>query len=323
VPVTPLKLTIRPQQNGSRLDTALAEWLPRMLGRPVSKAKVRKLIMAGAVDINGRGARSAAIPLSTGMTIYVRVDARRLFADETSRDREFVLTQDQILFEDADLIVVNKPAGLPLHTTADETRKNLAGEVRRFLFERDGAEPYLGVHHRLDRDTSGVVLFTKSQRANAGVSRMFSEHTVLKIYHAITIAPQGGLRKQWNVRNRLGKIGTTSKRARYGAVKSGGQIAETAFRVIEVYPRGVWIEAIPKTGRTHQIRVHLSEGGMPILGDDLYGPEHRSDAPRLMLHARELRFQHPITGEIISVTSPLPADFERTLLEFKLSTGSR
>jgi RluA family pseudouridine synthase len=291
----------------------LSEWLPQMLGRSVSKAKVRKLIMAGAVHVDGRAARSAAIPLSAGMTIHARVDARKLFADETSRDRAFSLTQRHILFEDEDLIVVDKPAGLPLHTTADEARKNLAGEVRRFLAERDGMEPYLGLHHRLDRDTSGVVLFTKSRRANEGVSRMFSEHSVVKIYHAITIHPPGRLRQEWTVRNRLGKIGTTSKRTRYGAVASGGQSAETAFRVIEECARGVWIEAIPKTGRTHQIRVHLAESGLPILGDDLYGPGHSSHAPRLMLHAKELIFPHPITGTSISVNSPLPEDIQSLL----------
>jgi 23S rRNA-/tRNA-specific pseudouridylate synthase len=97
-------------------------------------------------------------------------------------------------------------------------------------------------------------------------------------------------------------------------VPSGGSLAETSFRVIERRPRGIWVEAIPKTGRTHQIRVHLAEYGLPILGDDLYGPpDHSSIAPRLMLHAAQLIFRHPINRDEVRVKSPLPADFQECL----------
>src|SRR4029434_9183165 len=137
--------------------------------------------------------------------------------------------------------------------------------------KRTGVEkPYLGVHHRLDRDTSGIVLCTKSSRVNAAVAKSFSGHQVMKTYHAITI-PCRNLKAEWTIKNHLGKASTKSKRSRYAAVRSDGDFAETFFRVIADHPRGVWVEAIPKTGRTHQIRVHLSECGLPILGDDLYG----------------------------------------------------
>ena len=144
---------------------------------------------------------------------------------------------------------------------------------------------------------------------------------MVKIYHALTVAPrQGGLqkklKKQWEIKNYLGKIPARPNRARYGAVDSDGALAETSFRLIAQYPRGLWIEAVPKTGRTHQIRVHLSEYGLPILGDDLYGAGdiRESDiAPRLMLHAAELIFQHPITEREIAVKSPQPEDFRQCL----------
>lgn len=294
-----------------RLSEALGDWLPEALGRPVSRAKVRKLIMAGAVYVNGRPVRIASKTLSSGATIEAHVDVARLFDDSTSRDKRFELTAARILFEDDDLVIVDKPPGLPSHPTADEARDNLFAAVTRFLAKRDGiAQPYLGIHHRLDRDTSGVVLFTKSKRVNAAVAEMFSRHKVIKIYQALTIPKGKRLGREWTIKNYLGKISSKSKRARYGAVESDGDFAETSFRVIAEYSRGFWIEAIPKTGRTHQIRVHLSEYGLPIMGDDLYGFAD-SQVPRLMLHAAELRFPHPITGHEISVKSPLPGDFEQ------------
>jgi 23S rRNA pseudouridine1911/1915/1917 synthase len=310
-----IKLIATVEHAMKRLDQVLADWLPEALGRPVSKAKARKLIMAGAVYVNGRPVQLPSKALAPGVTVEALVEVERLFEDSTSRDRKFELTADSILFEDEDLIAVDKPPGLPAQPTLDESRDNLFAAVNRSLSNRNRIEkPYVGVHHRLDRDTSGVVLFTKSERVNAAVAETFAKHRVTKIYHALTV-PRGtsGL-KEWTVKNYLGNISSKSKRARYGAVKSDGKFAETSFRVFEEYPAGIWIEAIPRTGRTHQIRVHLSEYGLPILGDDLYGPNPlHSTAPRLMLHAAELIFPHPVTGRGIRIKSPLPADFQRCL----------
>jgi 23S rRNA pseudouridine1911/1915/1917 synthase len=309
VAVRKFKLTV-----SKRLDQALGDWLPEALGRPVSKSKVRKLIMAGAVYVNGRPLRIASKLVSAGTTIEARIDAAKLFGDAPSRDIKFELTADCVLFEDEDLIVVDKPAGLPSHPTADESRDNLFAAVMRFLSRRDGiAEPYLGIHHRLDRDTSGVVLFAKSKRVNAALAEMFTSHKIVKIYQALTVAPRTKLDREWTIKNSLGKVSSKSKRAKYGAVKTDGDRAETLFRVIAEYVHGIWIEAIPKTGRTHQIRVHLSEYGLPILGDDLYGAGPDELAPRLMLHAAELRFPHPVTSRELSVRSPLPDDFQQCL----------
>ena len=284
--------------------------------------------MAGAVRLNGRPVRNASKTLAPGITIEAAVDLDKLFADSTTRDKKFELTAAHILFEDDDLIIIDKPPGLPSHPTVDKARDNLVSALTRFLSKRDGiAKPYVGVHHRLDRDTSGVVLFTKSARVNSAVAASFSNHQMLKSYQALTMprrAPglRNRLQKQWTVKNRLGKLGSKSKRVRYGPVDSDGAVAETSFHVIADYPRGVWIEAVPKTGRTHQIRVHLAGSGLPILGDDLYGPDGFSEpiassAPRLMLHAAELRLPHPITKREICVKSPLPVDFKECLERLK------
>jgi 23S rRNA pseudouridine1911/1915/1917 synthase len=307
--VTKLQLITTPDQARKRLDDVLTEWLTQAFDRPVSKAKARKLLMAGVVRLDGRITRIASLTVSPRSTIEVRIDLAKLFGDSASRDRSFELTAGRILFEDEDLIVVDKPAGLPTHSTADEARDNLVAAVTRFLVKRDGAAR-LGIHQRLDRDTSGVVLFTKSKRANPAVGKIFSNHEGIKIYQALTVS-RPKLKAEWTIKNYLGKIASKSKRASYGAVESGGVYAETSFRVISRHRSGNWIEAIPKTGRTHQIRVHLSEYGLPILGDDLYGPA--VSASRLMLHAGQLIFPHPITGADMSVRSPLPDDFERCL----------
>jgi 23S rRNA-/tRNA-specific pseudouridylate synthase len=157
------------------------------------------------------------------------------------------------------------------------------------------------------------VLFTKSQRANPPLAESFAKHEVVKVYQAVTLPRLKMHREQeFTVKNYLGKVSAKSKRAKYGAVDAGGAFAETFFRVIGESPSGLWIEAMPKTGRTHQIRVHLAEYGLPILGDELYGSA-KASVPRLMLHAVRLVFPHPTTKRKVVVESPLPADFKLLL----------
>lgn len=304
-----LKTTL--EQRGQRLDQVLAGWLPQALSQPVSKAKARKLIVAGAVYLNGKRVRIASKELMPNAQVDVYIDARKLFEqDGRARDQAFEMSAERILFEDEYLIVVNKPPGLPTQPTLDEARDNLFASVKKFLATREGVvEPYLALHHRLDRDTSGVILFAKAKQANAGVARMFAEHLARKTYNAISaVAPGRRLRPEWVTKNFLGKLPVKGKQAKYGAVRSGGDPAETGFRLIEAWDQAAWIEARPLTGRTHQIRVHLSESGLPILGDTLYGGP-KGFAPRLMLHAVSLTFPHPIHQTEVSVQSPLPEDF--------------
>ena len=134
------------------------------------------MIVAGAVYLNGRRVRIASKELMPNATIDVYVDLNKLHSDSTQRDRAFVMTEDRILFEDPYLIVVNKPPGLPTQPTLDEARENLFTAVKKFLAQRSGksvTDTYLGLHHRLDRDTSGVILLTKSTEANPGVAELF------------------------------------------------------------------------------------------------------------------------------------------------------
>ena len=232
-----------------------------------------------------------------------------------------------MLFEDEWLLVVDKPAGMPTQPTLDARRASIFSTLKEYLQQRDGGTPYLGLHHRLDRDTSGVLLFTKDRKANAGTAALFAGKTMRKTYQALAVAG-AACPDSWEVKNYLGVIGRVGKAGKYGAVRSGGDPAQTSFRVLERLPGALLIEARPHTGRTHQIRVHLAEDGHPILGDAFYGgPMQLPAGPgrgvvpaaRVMLHAGALEFLHPVTKAALLVRSPLPADFEACLRRLRLS----
>ena len=292
------------EHEGKRLDALVGAWLPSALGRTLSKSAVRRLIMAGAVRIEGRPVRRPGMIVPIRKRLEVDVDADRL----TRTARNVPPERVRVLYEDEVLLAVDKPAGLPTHETADPARPHLVGLVKAYLGRDGGPAPYVGVHQRLDRDTSGVVLFAKDPSANRGLADAFAGRTVEKTYHALTVRPVRLPPATWQGTERLapsGKRGVSS-------VASGGQEAETLFRLLESHAHGLLVEARPRTGRKHQIRVHLAEAGLAILGDETYGaPVGR--VPRPMLHAIRLALPHPLTGEAVAIESPYPRDFEQAL----------
>lgn len=207
----------------------------------------------------------------------------------------------EILFEDKWLLIVNKPAGLPTQSTVDKSRKNLYDILRS-----DGRWPYLGLHHRLDVPTSGVVLLTKDKGINKSISEDFKNRIIKKTYNCLVVGKPAWTERQ--VENHLKQIKGRGGKALMQAVLSGGDFASTSFRVLETLNNGALIEALPHTGRMHQIRVHLQGIKFPIFGDALYG-KIDSRVSRLMLHACRLDFQHPISKIDLTVNAPLPIDF--------------
>jgi len=314
---------------GKRLDQVLSERLPEILGQPVSKGKVRKLVVAGAVYLNGKRVRIASKELLANAKIDAFIDIEKLMSGGPSKDQAFQMRASDVLYEDEYLIAVNKPPGLPTQPTLDEARENLFAAVKRFLAERDQViQPYLGLHHRLDRDTSGVVLFTKKTEANTGVSELFTKHLAQKVYQAVTLRPKpdvedSQLPLEWKIENYLGRDKSVGgKQSRFTAVRSGGDFAHTDFKLIEAMKEGLWVEARPRTGRTHQIRVHLTEYGLPIVGDPVYRRREPQSpgapqAVRCLLHAVSLTFPHPIHKNLVSIHSPLPEDFVQCLRALK------
>ncbi len=307
-----------------RLDQYLSALLQWPVGVALSKSKIRKLIMVGSVYLGGRRVSRANQVIVRGEEIKVWIDPEKLADRVSDEDPTFRLQDSDILFEDEWLIVVSKPPYLPTQPTVDENRINLFAALKLFVQNRElargsQAEPYVGLHHRLDRDTSGVVLFTKSKSVNAAVGELFSKHLAQKKYLAIVekrnLQPLKSC--DWIVKNYLARRGRSAQMAE---VKSGGDYAETQFIVLSESSKTALIQAIPKTGRTHQIRVHLAGYGLPIASDDLYGDylAHSSRkegqlAPRLMLHAESLEFKHPVHGQSILVKAPTPTDFVETL----------
>ncbi len=308
-----------------RLDQAVLSGFGSTLDEVSSLTKIRILLASGAIYVNRRKIKDPRFEVRPGavLEVYINQDRHQLGVGLG----QALIDSSSIIFEDEDLIIVNKPPRLPTQPTLDPSRANLFQSVKSFLKKRSGQEDvYLGLHHRLDRDTSGLVLFTKTERANAPVGALFQEHRIQKTYQAI------GFRalidqvdsfentQEYQVKNFLAEVAKVNQKRKYGAVESGGQVAETLFKVVERFKVGIWFEAVPKTGRTHQIRVHLAGLGYPILGDPDYFPSTVFPiirAPRLMLHAMQLSFSHPILGTPISVEAPLPDDFLSVLSKMR------
>lgn len=314
-----LELRISEDLSHLRLDEILGRWIPTEVEQAISKSKIRQLIMAGAVQINGKKCNSASQSVRLGSRVSVFLDLGRLYhSDQASKDLDVKISESDILFEDEFIIAFNKPAGLPTQATLDPSRKHLFGLAKELLQARNPSEKsYLALHHRLDRDTSGVLLLAKSESANRGVADLFKEHRIQKTYFAICENHSSVQKNTWTVKNYLAKDFTKRKVSRFHSVKSGGDPAETDFKILDQSALGLFIQAQPKTGRTHQIRVHLSEEGLPIVGDSHYG-WNGEGIRRVMLHAKNLKFIHPISQVETFIQAPLPEDFLETLKKYQL-----
>ncbi len=308
----------------TRLDDFLFDWLPDVLGKSLSKTKIRSLILSGAVYVNRHRNKIPATIIYAGAVLEVYFDEKKIgLDDQVVSPQQNSIKNDHVIFEDEWLIIINKNAGIPTQPTIDPNRANLFDLTKQYLANREKknfADVYLGMHHRLDRDTSGIVMFTKKESANKGVSELFLNHKIQKTYHCLVWlmpdSPKLNLQEKFEVKNFLAKVSPKNENARFGSVKSNGDFAHTFFRVLEVFKQGYWMEAQPKTGRTHQIRVHTSEMNLPIMGDPQYFPKNvltMIKAPRLLLHAYQLEFLHPISSLPMKVEAPLPDDFLKIL----------
>lgn len=309
-----------------RLDEFLRIHLPLLFEgeeKNVSNSKIRRLIVAGCIFVEGRQCRIPSFMLKPKSKVCAEIDEDRFFFEKKPDDLDFTLTEENVLFEDDSIIVVNKPAFIPTEGTIVESRKSMHSCVVEYLWKKNPSlrnPPYAGIMHRLDRETSGVLLFTKNRQVNKAVSDMFQNHSAVKTYRAVSSFSAGRTSSMGNsrslmskgssftVENFIGRISAKSAACRMGELSEGrgGQYAKTRFTVVDVKEGKFFIECRLFTGRTHQIRVHLSLKGLPILGDTLYGGTSHE---RIMLHAMSLEFPHPVTGQNMKVESPLPDGF--------------
>lgn len=280
-----------PVEPGQRLDKALATHYPQY-----SRAYLARLIDADVVLVNGKS-QKAGYRLKEDDQVVMTVD---MAEEQIIEDIDL-----PVLYEDADVLVINKPAGVISHSRGKYWYEpSVASFVRQRGGERADPSDRAGIVHRLDRATSGVMICAKNEAALSFLQKQFSARTVQKSYQAIisgVISPDAAIIDMPIERN--------PKKPSTFRVGANGKPSQTAYRTIRQTSRHSLLELTPKTGRTHQLRVHLNYQGKPIVGDVLYGGE---EAPRLLLHASQLDILLP-DGQRHQFTAPLPKEFDDLL----------
>jgi 23S rRNA pseudouridine1911/1915/1917 synthase len=318
---------VTPAEAGERLDRFLAT-----AQADLSRSRVQALIRAGRAQVNGRAAAGSR-KLRAGDRVSLVLPES---APPTRITPEPIPLR--VAYEDDDLLVIDKPAGLVVHPGAGVA----SGTLVHALVHRDpaiagvGGEGRPGIVHRLDKDTSGLMVVARTARAHRRLVEALRERRVKRVYHAIV---RGDLRAE---EGRIeGAIGRDPRhRSRMAVVARGGKAAATHWRALERYGPFTLLEVTLETGRTHQIRVHLAHAGHPVLGDAVYGGRVKkllspSEAERSLardllgglsrqaLHASRLEFEHPVTGRLLAFTSPWPEDLAAAVNRLRQFLGRR
>jgi len=317
-------VTVTDDNDGTRLDRFLASVLPEH-----SRSQIQRLIKEGLVQIGGRGTK-ANQSVKAGQAISVELAEP---VDPLPRPEALPLP---ILYQDEDLIVVDKPAGMVVHPAAGHASGTLVNALLHHVDDLSGigGEKRPGIVHRLDRGTSGLMVVAKHDKAHEELSRQFHDREVEKEYFALV---WGEVQAGRRIDAPIGRDPSNRKRMSAGEPKHGGRggdparvrrSREAVTRIVRVEKlRGLTLAQVAiHTGRTHQIRVHLSAIGHPVVGDPLYGGVHRrvpgdvravTHLERPFLHAARLVFKHPRDGRRMEFTSELPADLQRVLDELR------
>ncbi len=302
-------VTVSPEFAGMRADSALSSLFPQ------SRSRFAALIKSGKVLINGKSFKPSAI-LEGGEKIEFRIPP----PDPTSVVPEDIALD--VIFEDADLIVVNKPAGMVVHPGAGRQSATLANALahRCSGLSAMGGGNRPGIVHRLDKDTSGVIVCAKNDICHASLSSQFANRAVEKEYVALV---SGSMRKNSGVFSSA--IGRSPSNRKKMSAKTPPKAREsiTHWKALERFQEWTLVSAEPKTGRTHQIRVHFSENGHPVAADALYcGKTARlrlassglsKILSRQALHASRITFRHPRSGGKVGFSAPLPEDMRAAI----------
>lgn len=300
------RIQVEPEAAGQRLDAYIADRVPDL-----SRTRAAQLIQAGAVQLNGDTARKSE-RLSAGDTIALEIPDPEPSHIEPE---DIPLT---IVYEDRDLLVVDKPAGLVVHPAPGHRSGTLVNALLHHVGDLSGIGGVMrpGIVHRLDKDTSGLLVVAKHDRAHRALARALKQRTIRRVY----LAASWGHLDQDSVTVDA-PVGRSRRDRKRMAVIESGRRAVTHFERLERWPAADLVQARLETGRTHQIRVHLAHLGHPVVGDAQYGGggargisgrdrswavELERRVPRQFLHAHELSFRHPRTGETLTFEAPLP-----------------
>ena len=311
--LTSESLRVSPGDSGQRLDRLLASRLPEL-----SRSRIKSLILSGNFSVDGQIVTDPACTAKAGQTLTLEIPAP---VSPTIVGQDIPLV---VRYEDSELIVIDKPAGLVVHPAAGNPDCTLVNALVAHCGSSlggIGGSLRPGIVHRLDKDTSGLLVAAKTDVAHQRLSADFAARRIERSYLALVWGlpePREG--------QILGAIGRNpANRKKMAVVRRGGKAAETHYRVLNAYGQGLasLLECRLKSGRTHQIRVHLSHRGYPIIGDRTYGRSRRMQGSRWedisaaiealgrqALHAASLGFTHPVTGETLLFKSKLPHEIE-------------
>jgi 23S rRNA pseudouridine1911/1915/1917 synthase len=297
--------TVQPEDRGNRLDAWLTRQLPDL-----SRARIQALIADGSVTADGRLLKPS-LKVAPGLVVSVTIPP----PEPAEPQAEAIPLK--VVYEDSDIVVIDKPAGLVVHPAAGHASGTLVNALLHHCPDLQGIGGVIrpGIAHRLDRDTSGLMVVAKNDAALAGLQAQFKLHLVRKVYLALAaghpVPPEG------RIASLIGR--SSHDRKKMSAKPSRGREAVTHYETLRFFGDRLccFLKVRIETGRTHQIRVHLSHLGHPILGDAVYGrgplPLLPIPAERQMLHAAELSFTHPRTGRALAFTSPPPPDMQKLL----------
>jgi 23S rRNA pseudouridine1911/1915/1917 synthase len=290
-------ITFQIERGGERLDKAVVAQSPEL-----SRAVVQRLVKDGQVTVNGQTSKPSH-RVEAGDEVVVRIPAKKpqpVVAEQIALD---------VIYEDNDVLLINKPAGMVVHPAHGHESGTLVNAVLGYhpqLLDVGGPER-AGIVHRLDKDTSGLIIVAKSDAVRNALQRQFKQRRVKKTYLALVEGrpepPQGVIDAP---------IGRDKRQRKRMAIVRSGRSAYTAYRVIETFDAHSLVELEPETGRTHQLRVHMAWMGCPVVGDRVYGRRKQHLLKhRHFLHARRLELTHPVSGESLSFVAPLPDNLAR------------